>query len=651
MNKNLLENDLPFAASCSGDGKDFMTCRAEKLEQGCRVTFRNMDPENTFKGTLHLTRKLDPAHFTDPFLMVPGFFYNNRTHGSRGIIYDPDCTEPHDRIASSWDFAADRCASPLIYAWQNDTACAFAADPHYTCTPGCISDDPEPQCGVGFSASELRINIPAFEVPFTYSGLENISPNLRTITIPPGCEVSITVYCYDAAGPQNTYRKFVRDYSLMMRSTNPAAEMPSPDEVLDCAADGMFAHYHPSGYFIYSRPYFPVIEQIANMRNHSSAEWHQMNTGFVNGFPICLALFRTGKYTDIAEKVADRICLEGVSPSGLFYADYMPKTIESPNGSFPNDIYHSGRKGEWGSGWLSNPDWVHSRTISDACLSLAHMILLKPEKKLWRDALKKNLECVLDLQLENGSFGQYYNSAEKTVVKKDGCGGLLWISALLLSLQIYSDDPQYCQRAAAAAERAGEYYKSYVFADNIWGAPEDNDSPTSEDGMNAVMAYGALYKHAPSEHWLEVWRHAADWMLTFRKTYNVIVPEKSLIGIYEMRSRGGDFASASNNHLHVFEVLCIPELLDLAEVTGDDWYRISAEESFAFAAQYLAMANGQFAGFRGAMAEQFYWNDWNSLGGTWKKADFYAQKGSCTLFTAVWCIMVIAQAASFMKNR
>lgn len=651
MKKILSQNEFPFSVLCEGSGTESVQCSiSQKNQNAYHVSFRNAGPE-PFCGVLRIVRELDPAHFSDPFLMIPGFFYNGRDPKQNGPIYDPDCKEPHQMISQDWNFAADRSAMPLIYAWESGQICSFAADPHYECSADCKSDDPEPQCGTGFSRKELRINIPAEETPFSYSGLEDISPVLRNITIPPDGSVSITVYCQDITGSQDSYRRIVRDFARLLGEKYPPAEMPDPEKVLDAAAEGIHAHYHPDHYFIYSRPYFPVIEQISNMRFSQSSEWHQMNTGFVNGFPLCLALLQAGKYTDEAENAADKMCREGISPSGLFYADYLPKEIKSENGTVPNPLYGPARKAEWGGGWLKNQDWLHSRTISDAALSLAKMLKFKPEKTLWRNALRKNLERVLQMQLPNGSFGQYYHSGNGTVVKEEGCGGLLWIPALLMTKELFPEDPEFYAKAASAAEKAGNYYKQYVLEDNIWGAPEDNDSPTSEDGMNAVIAYAALYRTFKTKNWLEIWQHATDWMLTFRKAYNVIVPEKSLLGIYKMRSRGGDFASASNNHLHVFEVLCIPELKELAEVTGDDWYSRTADENFAFAAQYLAMEQGQFCGFKGAMAEQFYWNSWNSLGKTWKKAKFYEQKGSGTLFTAVWCNMVIASGAAYYLNR
>jgi rhamnogalacturonyl hydrolase YesR len=442
-------------------------------------------------------------------------------------------------------------------------------------------------------------------------------------------------------------------YHATVGRDHPAAVAPEIGPLVTDAAHGVLAHYHRSGnYFIYSRPYDPVIEQIANARGITS-EWHQMLTGFVGGFPVCLALLHAETLTAVPEaqsvavRVADRICAEGISPSGFFWADFVPRKVESANGSFPNPLFTPGRN-TWGSGWLSGTTRVHSRTISDACACLARMIPLREQAgedaSQWRQALESNVRAVLDLQLPNGSYGQYYDAVERTVVKEDGCGGLPWIPALLHACRLRLGGRHLCERMETSLRRAAVAYAPYIEAESIWGAPEDNDSPTSEDGMNAVIAYADLYETTQDERHLHLACIAADWMLTFRKTYNELLPPQSLMGCYGMRSKGGDYASASNNHLHVFEVLCTRQLCNLTRWTGNAYYRERAKDHWGFVCQHLSRCDGMFNGFRGAAAEQFYWSDYGSWG-HWLPPTYHRQKGNMAPFTAIWCIAVILLAA------
>ena len=652
--KDHVEQDSQLDCSLCPENGEFKTVIQVK------ITNRG---QADFIGVVRLALTL-PEEMTNPWRLIPGFIYGeNRKLNERSRLYprvDPALDIPSRMSSSWWDFASDRAASPLVFAHQNGQGLALGGFPHYNASEGVLSDDPEPQIGIGFGNDYLRVSVPACEEPFTYTGTPDMDPTIRRLTLPPGGWIELTLIVYRLAGERHCYRRVVEDFYRILRAQYSPSENLEVVPLLNDAVAGILAHYHEEdNYFIYSRPYFPVIEQICNGRGTTS-EWHQMNTGFVNGFPVCLALLKAAGMTgtscagarDAAIMVATRICGEGISPSGLFRADFMPQVSNTLNGRIKNPIYGKNRQGEWGSGWLPDPEWVHSRTIADACDNLAAMILLEEKNNpknaslsLWKNALRRNLDAVLDLQLPNGSYGQYYTADNRTVVKPEGCGGLLWIPALIKASRVYADDAIFVDNVRKSVIRAGLAYASYVQDDNIWGAPEDNDSPTSEDGMNAVMAYCDLYELTGAGQFLEMAVRAADWMLTFRKTYNVRIPDRSIMGQYKMKSMGGDFASASNNHLHVFDVLCTRHLRKLTTWTGNDYYAARADEHWRFACQHLSRENGMFGGFRGAMAEQFYWSNWGSFGASWRKPEIYQQKGSASLFTAVWCLAVIALAA------
>jgi hypothetical protein len=268
-----------------------------------------------------------------------------------------------------------------------------------------------------------------------------------------------------------------------------------------------------------------------------------------------------------------------------------------------------------------------------------------PSLPIWEKALLGNLRTVLGLQLPNGSYGQYYDAVARKIAKEDGCGGLLWIPAMLKAIRLGLGGPAMVEAMQTSVRRAADAYAPYVEAEYIWGAPEDNDSPTSEDGMNAIAAYCDLYELFHDERHLALARRAADWTLTFRKTYNVRLPPNSLMGRYDLRSRGADFASSSNNHLHVFECLVTRHLCNLSRWTGNAYYRDRAEDHWRFVCQYLSRCDGMYNGFRGAMAEQFYWTNWGSWGGTYQPPAYHRQKGNMAPFTAVWCIHVLLLAA------
>lgn len=628
-------------------------------------TVRNTD-QAAFRGVVRLVRPL-PERFTRPWIMVPGFFYGeNRRVGQRTPKlyprFDPQVRQPTEMTSSWWDFAADRTASPLVYVHQDGACLALAAEPHYDADDGVIADDAEPQLGIGFAhdgrGGYLRFSVPACEEPFTYNNKARCEATIRRLVVPSGATIRGRLYLYEFEGAHHDYQRVLEDYVQRTTATQPAADLPEVVSLAADAAHGVTAgHYHRGGnYFIYSRPYVPVIEQIANGRG-VTMEWHQMLTGFVNGFPVCHGLLRAAELTgdaepcEVAVRVADRICREGLSPVGLFWADYVPRTIESANGSLANPLCRD--RDEWGAGWQQGRSRLHGRTVSDACYHLAGMIETEQQRgngsgrsvQSWREALETNLRTILSLQLPNGSYGQQYDATRPQVVEADGCGGLLWIPAMLRAIRLGIGDAKMAADMEASVRRAADAYAAAVEAENIWGAPEDNDSPSSEDGMNAVVAYTELYAATDEPRHLDLARRAADWMLSFRKTFNGRLPPNSLIGRYGLRSRGGDVASVSNNMLHVFEVMCTRHLCDLSRWTGNPYYHRRARDHWAYACQLLSRADGMYNGFRGAMAEQFYWSDWGSWNRRWLPDPCYPQKGTMAPFTAVWCLAALLVAA------
>jgi hypothetical protein len=171
-----------------------------------------------------------------------------------------------------------------------------------------------------------------------------------------------------------------------------------------------------------------------------------------------------------------------------------------------------------------------------------------------------------------------------------------------------------------AARAAGDYYASF---DMWYGAPEDVDlAPTSEDGYAAVMAFVAL------EDWHAA-RRAADWMLTFRYTYDVAFSERTLLGRYGFRTRGADQASPANQHLHAFGLICLPEMVRLARATGDDYYLETTRENLACFRQFIAREDGDFDAYRGMASERYY------------QTDCFQAKGMLLTLSHAWSVGVL----------
>ena len=240
-----------------------------------------------------------------------------------------------------------------------------------------------------------------------------------------------------------------------------------------------------------------------------------------------------------------------------------------------------------------------------------------------------------------GRFGQLYDVVARRVHQAEGAGGLLWIRAFDAAEPLFDGDPAFQARLRAAMQQAGEGYAPDIEAEWICGAPEDVSlAPTSEDGYNAILAYAALHRRWPTPRHLTLWRRASDWTLTWRKAYNVRLPPRSMLACGGLRTVGGDFASANNNHLHVYGMICLAELHELSRLTGDPHYARRADEHLRFTTQLLCVDDGQWNGQRGMLSEQFYTTDWSIWGG-WDPTPAHVQKGTVMGFSHAWCIAMV----------
>jgi hypothetical protein len=320
-----------------------------------------------------------------------------------------------------------------------------------------------------------------------------------------------------------------------------------------------------------------------------------MHVSWVSGVPYAYALLRHGRrvgnaeYVGAAESVLDHVAAS-LTPGGTFWPQWT-------------------RDRGWTWGWHDDHARAHARTLADATL-----FMLRAGGR-WTEAARSNVDVALRTQREDGALPAAHSIETGEAVAWEGSAGMAWIPALVAAGEL------------DAARRAGEYFAQF---EHWYGAPEDVDlAPTSEDGYAAVMAYVAL------EDW-ETAKRAADWMLTFRYTYDVAFPEHTLLGRYGFRTRGADQASPANQHLHAFGLICLPEMLRLADELGDDHYRQTTLENLACFRQFVAREDGDFNALRGMTTERYY------------QTDCFAAKGMLGTLSHAWTTGVLLYACEEM---
>jgi hypothetical protein len=423
----------------------------------------------------------------------------------------------------------------------------------------------------------IWLDFPYREEPLRYDGSDTPAPaDVQTYRWEPGESVTLS------------FRQTDGDWATALRPERPVADSPawvSLEEAAELAAWGLYRwHYRPDP---------PrLLETVSFDRNFAEfGDRESMHVSWVSGAPYAYALLRHGRrvgdddYVATAEAVLDHIA-GNLTPGGTYWAQW------------------TGTRG-WTTGWHPDHMRLHARTLGDAAL-----FMLRAGGR-WQESARSNVAVAVRTQREDGALPAAHHVETGEAVDWNGTAGLAWIPALVEAGE------------AGAARAAGDYYRRFVDSGFLYGAPEDVDlAPTSEDGYAAVLAYVAL------EDW-ETARRAADWMLTFRYTYDVEFSPQTLLGHYGFRTRGADNASPANPHLHAFGLICLPEMVRLARATGDEHYLETTRENLACFRQLIAREDGDFGAMRGMATERYY------------QTDCFGPKGDLLALSHAWSVGVL----------
>jgi hypothetical protein len=611
-------NQVDDSFHVSGEGKLFSVQSEWKPAQDGSQYIQvdlNVRYNQQVSGDFGLQFKAELAGNGKPTWMIPGAFYkeNRFEHNARQYPrYDYRDGDHEEMVSDHWSFRSDRAALPAVFAWNDEMCGAF-----------CVEEmSALGLTGIGFKGNEsetsIWVNFPYKEEPVTFVGQPIPEPkDISLYTFKPGESVNLRVKIYTGSADLHSYDPFVREIYKQHQQEHALNPWMGLEEAAELTAHGLYRwHYMPEHSILAETAAF---DREFNNNVKGMGDRPHMHVGWVSGAPYAYALLtygrRNGKeqYVDAAIDVINNIA-SALAPSGTFWASWVLG------------------KG-WGTGWNPKNTWLQARTISEATLFLVRALSYEKQSGYshpnWEKAVTSNLNFAVKTQRPDGNFGSYYHCETGEVEEWDGAGGILWIASLLEGSTFFEKE-EY----RAAAEKAGFYYEKFVVDEYIYGAPEDvHLTPTSEDAYNAVVAYVLLYESDKNEKWLELAKSAADWLMTFRWTYNLAFPEHTLLNQYDFRSRGADQASPSNQHLHNYGLFCVPEMLRLWKYSDDSYYLDRARDHIACFLQFIARKDGDFNAYKGMVTERFY------------NTNCFQPKGMMLTLSHSWCVGLVLYAA------
>ncbi len=570
-----------FVIRTSVGAPDSTGRRALRLE----ITYTGEQPT-----TASVRLRAELATVTDsPWWLIPGAFYGeNRPADCHRVFprFAVGAADPAAMVSDHWEFRADRAATPAVFGWTPSDGIALVT----------ADTSPLGMTGLGIAHDALtgraavHLRFPFREDPISYDGSARPAPaEVANHQWQPGESVVLDVAVHELDGDRHSYADVLREEHGRARRHAPLNPWVGLGQAADLAAHGLLRwHFAAPGVLLETVGF----DREVSGQDGLPVDRQAMHVGWVSGIPWAYALLVHGRRVGAeaeaaaAQQVIDFICAN-LSPSGTFWAVWY-------------------RDRGWSQSWSPVQHALHSRTLGEATLFLVRALELggdlRSSRPEWADAVSANLDAVVARQRADGNLGSAHDAFTGEVLSWDGSAGLAWVNALAEAAR-WDDAGTYL----AAAVRAGAYYARFVTAEFLHGAPEDVDlAPTSEDGYVALMAYLALFRRTGEDRWLDLARYAADWMLTFRYSYNTAFPPGTVLAAYGFASRGADTASAANQHLHAYGLVCTAELAELSAATGDDYYAERAREALACFRQFIARFDGDFNAYRGMASERYY---------------------------------------------
>lgn len=625
-----------------------------------------VDGEFSMRGSLALGR------VEKPFWCAPGLFWGDNLQDKTRMLYakfDPTLDKPRAFVSAYWQFHISRLIQPLVGCHDGRGWRVLQAEPYAT-----SSATVEPVAiSLGFAyrdgAASLLCSLPPVEEPYRATGTDYTEPKTGLLAAKKGDWIEWRYRFVELTGERATLLDFLAAAYHGASEHDRARPSAAPIErVAQATRNGLMRwHHHPEGHhFKYVVAYDRIGQQIAE-GSGCTLDQSQMFLGWVSGWVVFeplldyAARFDDPEPREAVSRIWDHLRATVRSPSGFWWSRYAPRYVTRKGVTLGN-LFDGGQFNGWDGGWLSNKRHIHLRTTGDAVLR-ATRVLEKHAKALpfsgsLLDDVVRQAGLVADMARKNPILPLSIDAVSGEIQPLSGTGAMIWISVWSRLARMKKwDDLEIIRKCADA-------YRPRVAAGSLYGAPEDiGECTSSEDVYIAVNVYADLYELFQRPEDLATCIQAARWLYLWRCSWKTWMPPRSILGVYQLNSRGGDLASSKNNHYHIYGLDADEALHKLADWTNDRRWNEMADDHWRFSSDLVCLEDGQFNGYEGMLSEQYYFMDWSCLGNSvyrfetddrqaaWDVGPHFRNRGNLAGFSTAWCVgMVLRTALERLKR-
>lgn len=463
-----------------------------------------------------------------------------------------------------WEFRADRAAQPITVLCDREGAVGISVEPYTETEDGFVRNGLRAEL-----PNKIAVSLGYTNDPVTFLNKREYWPSSRDM-LAKGI-VHGRIYAIKGHGRLAAHEMIEAEY-------NRTREMPVYQKKLEQAARGLMEQFIKTNWSEYYQNYtnmachLPADAQLKSWRQLAEIGW---TGGGILAYTFSLARMVLGLPKDyFAGKLSPEQIVEEI------IGGYQE------NSGFLNDVTRADWRKDgslshvngWWTGFHLAEDCHCAYTNGSAVYYILKFLCTCPDQKReWKDAALKVLDTVMNIQREDGNYGNTYACDRRAVIDWDGFAGC-WFAAAMPYAYRLTGDKSYLE----SAKRALDYYGTFVRNLNCYGTPMDTWKSVDEEGNLAfIRAARQMHELTGEQIYLDYLELGARYQYLWQYGFKAR-PEFPPLKDSGWNSCGGSVTSVSNPHIHPMGMLIVDDLYYLAEQTGNEYHKKRAQDGLAW---------------------------------------------------------------------
>ena len=247
-------------------------------------------------------------------------------------------------------------------------------------------------------------------------------------------------------------------------------------------------------------------------------------------------------------------------------------------------------------------------------------------------------------------FGRIWSLESGEKLEGGGDGGGFMVKGML-ELHAVCGDGRYLDCARRAFDR---YFEMDLGKFRCVAGADDCNCVDKESSFPYLYSALELHRQTGEEKYLDCAERVAAYFCSWMFTYDALYPKESEFGRFGYHTSGGTLVSAEHQCIDPYATVAIPDLFDLADLTGEEVWREAGRLIWVNAIQDVAGPDvGSLNGCLrtpGAQCEAHAQTRWSKY-----RSDPVAARGNfnnqCTAFIVTFRLYALDRVGDPMKDR